>query len=58
MATIQQQIAAQFLAKLEESKDIDAGKIEQLRKLLADGKKLKPDDFVKVFSAPAGGDVE
>ena len=36
----------------------DAGKIEQLKKLLADTKKLKADDFVKVFSAPAGGDVK
>ena len=57
MATLQQKIAEKFLAKLAESKDIDAGKIEQLKKLLADTKKLKADDFVKVFSAPAGGDV-
>jgi hypothetical protein len=33
-------------------------RIEQLKKLLADTKKLKADDFVKVFSAPAGGDVK
>ncbi len=58
MATLQQKIAEKFLAKLAESKDIDAGKIEQLKKLLADTKKLKADDFVKVFSAPAGGDVK
>jgi hypothetical protein len=58
MATLQQQIAEKFLAKLAESKDVDAGKIEQLKKLLADTKKLKADDFVKVFSAPAGGDVK
>lgn len=58
MATLQQKIAEKFLAKLAESKDVDAGKIEQRKKLLADTKKLKADDFVKVFSAPAGGDVK
>lgn len=58
MATLQQQIAEKFLAKVAESKDVDAGKIEQLKRLLADTKKLKADDFVKVFSAPAGGDVK
>jgi hypothetical protein len=58
MATLQQQIVEKFLTKLAESKDVDAGKIEQLKKLLADTKKLKADDFVKVFSAPGGGDVK
>jgi hypothetical protein len=58
MATLQQQIAEKFLAKLAESKDVDAGKIEQLKKLLADPKKSKADDFAKLFSAPAGGDVK
>jgi hypothetical protein len=58
MATLQQQIAEKFLAKLAESKDVDAGKIEQLKELLADTKKLKADDLVKVLSAPAGGDVK
>ena len=58
MATLQQQIADKFLAKLAKSKDVDAGKIEQLKKLLADSKKLKADDLVKIFSLPAGGDVK
>jgi len=58
MATIQQQIAEKFLAKLEDSKDVDAGKLAELKKLLADTKKVKVDDFVKIFSAPAGGDVK
>jgi hypothetical protein len=31
-ATLQQQISDKFLAKLAESKDVDAGKIEQLKK--------------------------
>jgi preprotein translocase subunit Sss1 len=33
-------------------------KIEQLRKLLASSKKPKADDFIKVFTSPAGGDVK
>ena len=31
MATLQQQISDKFLAKLKESKEVDAGKIEQLK---------------------------
>jgi hypothetical protein len=58
MATLQQQIAEKFLAKLSESKDIDAGKIEQLRNLLAENRKIKTEEFVKVFSLPAGGDLK
>lgn len=58
MPTLQQQIAEKFLAKLADSKDIDAEKIEQIRGLLTGGKKLKADDFVKIFSLPAGGDLK
>jgi ArsR family metal-binding transcriptional regulator len=58
MATLQQQIAEKFLAKLAESKDVDAEKIDQLRILLADNKKLKADNFLKIFSQPAGGDLK
>jgi hypothetical protein len=58
MATLQQQIAETFLAKLADSKQLDADKIEQLKKLLADSKKLKAEEFVKVFSLPAGGDIK
>jgi hypothetical protein len=57
MATLRQLIAETFLAKLAESKQVDAGKIEQLRSLLSDSKKVKADDLVKIFSVPAGGDV-
>jgi len=57
MATLQQQIAEKFLAKLAESKKVDADKIKQLRKLLSDSKKVKADEFVKIFSLPAGGDL-
>ena len=58
MATLQQQIAEKFLAKLAESKDVDTVRIEQLRSLLANSKKPKADDFVKIFSQPAGGDIK
>jgi hypothetical protein len=58
LATLQQRIVEQFLAKLAESKDVDADKIAQLKKLLSDSRKPKADDFVKVFSLPAGGDVK
>jgi hypothetical protein len=58
MPTLQQQIAEKFLAKLLESKDLDTEKIDQLRSLLADSKKLKAEGFVKIFSLPAGGDLK
>jgi hypothetical protein len=58
MATLQQQIVEKFLAKLSESKDLDAEKIDQLRVVFADGKKLKAEEFVKIFSFPAGGDLK
>lgn len=57
MQTLQQTIAEKFLAKLAQSKDVDGAKIEQLRILLDDGKKPKIDDFVRIFSLPAGGDL-
>lgn len=58
METLQQKIAGKFLATLTAGKTLDNGKIEQLRKLLAESKKPKADDFIKIFAAPAGGDVK
>jgi hypothetical protein len=58
MATLQKKIAQKFLATLVEGKDVDAEKIEQLRKLLANSNKPKAEDFVKIFTAPAGADVK
>lgn len=55
---MQQKVAEKFLARLKEGKDLDPEKIGQLRKLLADSKKPKAEDFIKVFTAPAGGDVK
>ena len=54
MPTLQEQIAEKFLAKLADSKDFDAQKIDQLRTLLANSKKPKADDFVQIFTLPAG----
>jgi hypothetical protein len=58
MATLQQQIAEAFLTKLAESKDIAPAMVEELRSLLTSGKKPKPDDIMKIFSAPPGGDLK
>lgn len=58
MMTLQQQIAAKFFSKLSECKDLDEEKLNQLKKLLADGKKVKAEDLVKLFSLPAGGDLK
>jgi hypothetical protein len=58
MPTLQQKIAETFLAKLGDAKEIDADKLAQIKALLASEKKLKVEDFVKVFSLPAGGDVK
>jgi hypothetical protein len=58
MATLQQQIAEKFFAKLAESKSMDSEKIEQLRKLLAESKRLKAEELVKIFSLPSGGDIK
>ena len=58
MATIQQQIAEKFLAKLTESKNVDPEKIEQLRTLLADSKKPKAEEFVRIFSCQTSDDFK
>jgi hypothetical protein len=54
MATLQQQIRDAFFAKLTESGSVDAQKLDKLRALMADGRKLKADDVVKLFSSPGG----
>jgi hypothetical protein len=55
---LQHQIADKFLARLSASAEVDAEKIEQLRIVLADPKRLKADEFVKIFATPAGGDIK
>lgn len=58
METLQQKIANKFLTTLIEGKALDGAKVEMLRQLLCQSKKPKSDDFVKIFSDPAGGDVK
>ncbi|GAA5665612.1 MULTISPECIES: hypothetical protein [Alphaproteobacteria] len=58
MVTLQQDIAKKFISALEEGKELDSDKVEEIRKLLSDDKKIKADDFVKIFSTPVGGDVK
>jgi hypothetical protein len=56
--TLQQKIADQFLAKFVQTKDADATKIDQLRKLLAEKNKPTAEDFVRIFTLPAGGELK
>jgi hypothetical protein len=58
MATLQQQIADRFLGRLAESKEVSAETIEKLRLSLAADKKLKAEDYVKIFSELDHGDVK
>ena len=58
MPTLYQQISEKFLAKLAERKEFDDKKIDQLRALLTDSKKLKADDLVKVFSGEADDEIK
>lgn len=58
MTTLHQTIAEKFLLKLAESDDVDAEKIEQLRKLFEDNKRVKAEDFVKIFTATPDEDVK
>jgi hypothetical protein len=58
MPTLYQQIGDKFLAELQKSKDVSEKKLKGLRELLADGKKLKVDDLVKVFTSAEDDEVK
>jgi hypothetical protein len=58
MPTLQQQVAEKFLKKLAETGTLELDRIEEFRVLLATGKKVKAEELVKLFSAPAGGDIK
>jgi hypothetical protein len=59
MPTLQQQIANKFIDKLAKATtERDAAKVEQLRALFGDGKKLKPDDLVNLFSLPSEPEIK
>ena len=51
MKTLYQQIGEKLLAELEKSKEVSPQMLEALRPLFAEGKKLKPDDLVKIFTS-------
>jgi hypothetical protein len=54
MTSLKQTIVEKFLADLAAQPAVDAGKVEALRKLLADNPKVKADDFVKIFTGGEG----
>jgi hypothetical protein len=58
MPNLYQQIGEKFLAELEKSKDISPKKLAALRPLFADGKKLKADDLVKIFTSSEDDEVK
>ena len=58
MPTLYQEIGKKFLAELEKSKEVTAQKLEALRPLFADGKKLKADDLVNIFTSAEEDEVE
>ena len=58
MPTLQQQVTEKFLTKLAETDTLEPERIEELRALLAGGKKVKAEELVKLFSSPAGGDIK
>ena len=58
MSNLQKSITAKFLSTFGKEKDIDAGVVKQLHALLDDGKKPKPDDLVKIFTAVPDKDVK
>lgn len=57
MPTLQAIIASKYFERLGQSKEVDARKIAQLEELFASGRKIKVDELVKVFAAPAGSDI-
>ncbi|AHB47694.1 hypothetical protein W911_03555 [Hyphomicrobium nitrativorans NL23] len=58
MSSLQENIAAKFLESLAAIKEVDERNVERLRELLASGGKLKAEDFVKIFTTPADGEVK
>jgi hypothetical protein len=58
MTTLYRQIGEKFLAELEKSKDVGAQKLAALRPLFAEGKKLKPDDLIKIFTSAEEDEIK
>lgn len=59
MASLQEKIAEKFITELTKAGGFKAEQIEQLKALLGDrSKKLKADDFLKVFNPAPHGDLQ
>jgi hypothetical protein len=58
MSTLHQHITEKFLSKLTESDDVDLVTVDKLRTLFSENKKVKPEDFIKIFTLPLGEDVK
>lgn len=58
MPTLQRLIAEKFLARMKEGQVLDEQALKQLSDLFGDGKKIRADDLVKVFSQPPGGEIQ
>ena len=58
MSKLQDRVAEKFLKSLADVNEFDAVAVEELRKLLASATKPKPDDFVRIFTAPKDGGVK
>ena len=58
MPTLHHKIAEAFLSQLAEFDHLDAERIEQLRTLLTDDKKVKAEGLVKIFSSSESEDIK
>jgi hypothetical protein len=58
MQTLYQRIIDKFLSKLANSKEFDETKIDQLRVLFSDSRKLRADDLAQVFSGTADDEIK
>ena len=58
MRTLYQQIGDKFLVELQNSTDVGPRMLEALKPLFAEGKKLKSDDLVKIFTSAGEDEVK
>jgi hypothetical protein len=52
MTPLEDEILAGFYRRLGESSEISPSMLADLQKTLASASKIKPDDFIRIFSAP------
>ncbi|HSY36321.1 MAG TPA: hypothetical protein VK814_11275 [Acidobacteriaceae bacterium] len=58
MTPLYQHNGEKFLAELANSKDVSPQKLGALKPLFTDGKKLKPDDLVTIFTGAEEDEVK